>query len=260
VPVTVTELAIAPVKGMRLMAVDELELTEYGPLGDRAFMVVEPDGKLVNTMRTPELMQVEPRFDPASGELALRFPGGDEAVAMPGGEPASTKLYNGREVTGRLLAGPPSDALSTHLGRDVRLLALDHAQTGADDFPVTLMSTASLTALGAALGDSVPDARRFRMTIAVDGLGAWEEHGWAGSEIAVGEVGLRVTDPVPRCAVTTRDPENGRTDLPVLRALAELRGKDDVTFGVWCAVTRPGHVSRGDAVTADAPPSSARGH
>ena len=248
-PVTVTELTVAPVKGMRLVAAEQLELGPSGPLGDRAFVVVEPDGKLVKTLRAPELLQVEPRFDPASGELRLRFPDGSEAAgSTAGGEAAATSMYDGRAVTGRLIAGPLSEALSTHLGRPVSLLALDPGQTGADDQPVTLMSTASLAALGEALGGGVPDARRFRMTIAVDGVDAWEEHGWAGREIAVGEAGLRVADPVPRCAVTTRDPDDGHTDLPVLRGLAELRGKDDVTFGVWCAVTRPGTVRAGDTV------------
>jgi uncharacterized protein YcbX len=86
------------------------------------------------------------------------------------------------------------------------------------------------------------------MTIAIDGVGAWEEHGWGGREIAVGEALLRGIEPVPRCAVTTRDPDDGGRDAPVLHALAELRGKDDVTFGLWCDVVRPGHVRVGDAV------------
>jgi uncharacterized protein len=54
---------------------------------------------------------------------------------------------------------------------------------------------------------------------------------------------------VPRCAVTTRDPDTGRRDVPTLKALAQLRGKRDVTFGVWCDVVAPGRIRRGDAVT-----------
>jgi hypothetical protein len=34
----------------------------------------------------------------------------------------------------------------------------------------------------------------------------------------------------------------------VLRALARLRGKDDVTFGVWCDVVAPGAVRVGDPI------------
>jgi uncharacterized protein YcbX len=86
------------------------------------------------------------------------------------------------------------------------------------------------------------------MTIAIDGVAAWEEHGWAGREIAVGDALLRGIDPVPRCALTTRDPEQGTTDAPVLRALAALRGKRDVTFGLWCEVLAPGRVRVGDLV------------
>jgi uncharacterized protein YcbX len=86
------------------------------------------------------------------------------------------------------------------------------------------------------------------MTITIDGAAAWEEHGWAGREIAVGAALLRGIDPVPRCAVTTRDPEQGTTDAPVLKALATLRGKRDVRFGLWCEVLAPGRVRVGDAV------------
>jgi uncharacterized protein YcbX len=116
------------------------------------------------------------------------------------------------------------------------------------------MSDASLEALAPELDGAVPDARRFRMTIAIDGVAAWEEHGWAGREIAVGDALLRGIDPVPRCAVTTRDPEQGTTDAPVLKALATLRGKQDVTFGLWCEVLVPGRVRVGDRVTPGAEP------
>jgi hypothetical protein len=124
----------------------------------------------------------------------------------------------------------------------------DAGDRGADDAPVTLMSGASLAALAPELGGAAPDARRFRMTIAIDGAAAWEEHGWGGREIAVGAARLRGVEPVPRCAVTTRDPDDGATDAPVLKALATLRGKRDVTFGIWCDVEEPGRVRVGDPV------------
>ena len=69
---------------------------------------------------------------------------------------------------------------------------------------------------------------------------AWAEEGWSGREVAVGEAVLHIEAPVPRCAVTTRDPDSGRRDAPVLRALAQLRGKRHVDFGVWCTVVEAG--------------------
>jgi uncharacterized protein YcbX len=110
------------------------------------------------------------------------------------------------------------------------------------------MSDATLEALAPALHGFAPDARRFRMTIAIDGAAAWEEHDWGGREIAAGGARLRGIEPVPRCVVTTRDPDDGRTDAPVLAALAQLRGKQGVTFGIWCDVLSPGPVRLGDDV------------
>ena len=248
-PIIVSDLAIAPVKGLRLMRMDELEIGPTGPAGDRAFVVVDDQHALMQTSRTPTLLQVAQRWDPGSGELALRFADGSEVAAVPRpDQPISTGLYDGRRVSGRLVPGPHSEALSDHLDRRVWLVALDRTEVGADDFPVSLMSTASLDALSQALDGDVPDARRFRMSITVDGAGAWDENGWAGSEVDVGEVRVRIVEPVPRCVVTTRDPDEGRRDVPVLKALAALHGKKDVTFGVWCEVSRPGRVRLGDPV------------
>ena len=245
---TVATLETAPVKGMRTLASEELELMAHGVPGDRAFLVVDPDGKLLESTRTPTLMQVGARWDPDGGVLALHFPDGEIAAAPEPGEPATTANYAGRPVRGRLVHGPLADALSEHLGRRVALLARDAEEMGADDSPVTLMSLASVRALAAALDGAVPDPRRFRMTITIEGVDAWAEYGWSGGMLDVGAARLRVEGRVPRCVVTTRDPDSGRRDVPTLKALATLRGPKDVTFGVYCEVVRPGRVRVGDPV------------
>ena len=81
------------------------------------------------------------------------------------------------------------------------------------------------------------------------------EHGWGGQEVSIGEAILRVIGPVPRCVVTTRNPDSGATDARVLHALARLRGKDDITFGVWCDIIRPGRIHIGDLITGPEPPT-----
>lgn len=243
----VTELRIAPVKGMRVRAVEAIELESTGVRGDRAFLVVDREDGLLLTTRTPRLLQIAPRWDGTT--LRLAFPDGSEVAAAPEpGARATTANYEGRPIHGLLVEGELAEAISAHLERPVRLLMRDAGDRGADDAPVTLMSGASLAALAPELGGAAPDARRFRMTIAIDGAAAWEEHGWGGREIAVGAARLRGVEPVPRCAVTTRDPDDGATDAPVLKALATLRGKRDVTFGIWCDVEEPGRVRVGDPV------------
>jgi uncharacterized protein YcbX len=76
------------------------------------------------------------------------------------------------------------------------------------------------------------------------------EDGWVGAEVAVGGAVLGVVARCERCVVTTRHPDTGVVDLPTLRALAGLRGRDDVCLGVLCRVVTPGPVAVGDPVRA----------
>ena len=248
-PVTVSQLAIAPVKGTRLQCTTQIQLGHHGVAGDREFLIVDADGKLLLTGRNPELLRVESSWEPARNLLALRFPDGSVVQDAPEpGTAAVTRMYGGREIPGRLIPGPLNAALSGYLGRDVHLFkrAADHF--GGDDGPVTLMSEASLNALAAQFSGAVPDPRRFRMTITVSGVDPWAEHSWGGQQVTIADITLRVLAPVPRCVVTTRNPDSGTTDARILHALAKLRGKNDITFGVWCEVIQPGHIHVGDLV------------
>jgi uncharacterized protein len=249
-PVTVSQLAIAPVKSMQLQHSTEIQLSHRGVTGDREFLVVDDAGKLLLTARNPGLLRIEPRWEPARNLLALRFPDGSVVQDAPEpGTAAVTRMYDGREIPGRVIPGPLSAALSGYLGRAVYLFkrAADHL--GADDCPMTLMSEASLDALAAEFSGTAPDPRRFRMTITVTGADPWAEHSWSGQQVTIGDIALRVLEPVPRCVVTTRNPESGATDARILHALARLRGKNDITFGVWCEIIQPGRIQVGDLVT-----------
>jgi uncharacterized protein len=254
VPVTVSQLAIAPVKGMRLHSISEIRLGQHGVTGDREFLVIGVDGKLRLTGRTPALLQVEPAWDRARGVLALRFPDGTVVQDAPEpGPSAAVRMYDGREIPGWIIPGPLSAALSGYLGAEVCLFRREPEHIGHDDQPVTLMSEATLAALAPAFNGAAPDPRRFRMTITMTGTEPWAEHGWSGRQVSIGETVLRVIAPVPRCVVTTRNPESGATDARVLHALARLRGKDDITFGVWCDISRPGRIHVGDLVIGPEP-------
>ena len=234
-PVTGSQLALAPVKGMRLQAQHEISFDHHGVTGDREFLIVDDHGKLLLTARNPGLLRIEPSWEPARNLLALRFPDGSVVQDAPEpGTAAVTRMYGGREIPGRVIPGPLSAALSDYLGLPVHLFkrAADHL--GSDDHPVTLMSEASLHALAAEFSGTAPDPRRFRMTIEVTGADPWAEHRWSGQQVTIADTTLRVLAPVPRCVVTTRNPESGATDARILHALAQLLGKNDITFGVWC--------------------------
>jgi uncharacterized protein YcbX len=184
----------------------------------------------------------------------LRFPDGTVVQDTPGaGASVATRMYDGREIPGRIIPGPLSAALSGYLGRQVRLFRRELEHLGHDDQPVTLMSEASLKALAPEFDGTAPDPRRFRMTITMTGTDAWAEHGWGGQKVCIGEAIVRVIAPVPRCVVTTRNPDSGATDARVLHALARPRGKNDITFGVWCDVIHPGRIHIGDLVMGPEP-------
>ena len=234
---TVTQLALAPVKGMQVTPVDRLDVGALGAAGDRAFFVVDPDNGMVETARATGLLAVLPHWDADAGVLTLRFPDGSTvAEEVVPGAAATTRNYDGRAIGGRLVDGALAAAVSDHLGRPVRLLARDADVMGPGDQPVSLVSEATVAALAPGLGGAVPDARRFRMNVTIGGVEAWEEHDWAGRELVAGGARLRGVEPVPRCVVTTLDPASGRRDQPVLKALVALRGKDGVHLGLWCEV------------------------
>jgi len=115
----------------------------------------------------------------------------------------------------------------------------------------SVLSRPSYERLGEEL-DAEIDPRRFRMLFELDGCDAHEEDGWSGRLVRFGDAVLRIGGPVPRCAITTQDPDTGIRSLDTLRGIKSYRGLRDgraIDFGVYAEVERPGRVRVGDAVT-----------
>lgn len=234
----------APIKGMRHLVRDRLHLDERGPVGDRAFCVVDPGrARVLRTVQHPSLIAVVARLE--DGLLSMTFPSGErvEAEPSPTGESVACD-YWGRTVDLELREGPHSSALSDHLGQDVRLAA---APRGGVVFaaPVTIVGTASLRDLAQRTGhDSlVEEAARFRATLVVETDEPWVEDSWLGAEVAVGDARLRIGGPIPRCAVIDHHPATGVKDARLLKALARQRPTNSAgepMFGVYAEVVSPG--------------------
>lgn len=89
------------------------------------------------------------------------------------------------------------------------------------------------------------------MLIEVDGCAPHDEDTWAGRRVRVGEAVILVGDPVPRCVITTLDPQTGMRDFPTLKVIRQYRGvsqDDKLQFGVYGDVVEPGAVRVGDEV------------
>jgi len=250
--VRISQISIAPVKGMALVHPEEALLGRTGIVNDRRFYLVDLDGRLINNKTCGELLQIRPAVSDDASRLALAFP--DGAVVDGEVEPGAaveTNFY-GRPVNGHLVEGPWSDAISAHTGRALRLVRTDEPGEGVDrTHVVSLVSDGSLAALGRRAGVESVDGRRFRMTLQVEGCAEHEEDNWIGGEIAAGEARLRITGPVGRCVVTTRDPDTGVSDLDTLGLLAGYRTlREGKAFGcgVCGDVLGEGLVRVGDPV------------
>src|SRR5436305_14046006 len=104
---------VAPVKGMALARREEVRLEQFGVAEDRRFHVIGEEGRLLNGKQLAPLVQITADWDEETSELRLTFPGGitvSDGVTL--GERVATSFYGHRQVEGRLVNGPFSDALS----------------------------------------------------------------------------------------------------------------------------------------------------
>ncbi len=248
---SVSSLAIAPVKGLALSHPDEVEVTPTGVPENRRFYLVDERGKLWKGTRDGPLFGVRAETDADGMRLALHFPDGrvvDEPVRL--GERRFTAFWD-RPVWGHVVEGPWSGALSELLDAPVVLMRAEEPGGGFDAWPVSLLSEASLDALAASSGRREVDGRRFRMLVHLAGTRPHQEDEWLGRRVRIGGVVVRVTEPDPRCRMTTRNPDTGIRDLDTLKAIKGYRGVRDgkaIDFGVYADVEQPGRIRVGDPV------------
>jgi uncharacterized protein len=217
--------------------------------------LVDDDARLVNGKRIPLLTAIVAELS-EDGRLSLEFPGGARVEDdVRRGEEMKVRFFS-RTCAARAIEGPFSSALSEYAGVRLRLVAradglpaVDRGEQGA----VTLLSLGSARAVARAAGREAIDLRRFRMTLELDGLDAFDEDEWIGRELRAGAARLHVLGHVGRCSVTTLDPDRGTRDLPTLDLLRELRAgaatTEPLALGVHCTVLEPGEVAVGDPVS-----------
>ncbi len=246
-------LNVTPLKGTALAHPSSAELTETGIPGNRLFHLVDARGRLFSGGALGLLVQLRVTFDAAAETLTLALQDGTSVTAAADrlGAAQVTDFW-GRPVPGRFVEGPIDEAVSTWAGRPLRLVRDDREGDGPDEHRLSLVSWASVRDLGARNGRADLDPRRFRMNLELDGCEPFEEDGWEGRLVRVGDAVLRVLGQVPRCVVTTQDPDTGRKDFDTLKRIAEYRPlmaeAEGVPFGMYAEVERPGSVSVGDPV------------
>lgn len=252
---TLARLCVTPVKGTRLQHPPDAVLGPGGVEGNRRFFLVDAEGALYSGGSHGPLVRILADHDDAAGRLTLTMPDGtvieDDA---PGAGPQEVTDFYGRPVHAREVPGPFAEAFSTFVGRPLRLLRTEEDGAAADIEPVTLISYASVRDLagrGRYQGDL--DARRFRINLELGGCDPYDEDGWDGRRVAIGDAVVLVAGQIPRCLVTTQDPETGTKDWDTLAQIARYRPRIDgiggLPFGVYARVEAPARIRTGDPIT-----------
>lgn len=248
----IQSINIAPVKSLGLVHPQAVHIDSRGILEDRRFHLIDGDGRLLTQRQLGRLVQVRVDYQMEPERLALRFPDGTRIEGTPEmGEPVTTSIF-GRFVAGRLVTGRWSEALSQFCGRPVTLVQSDEPGQCYDEYPLSIVSQASIEELGQqpAVTGAI-DHRRFRPNFLVDGCLPHEEDSWIDGSLRIGDnLTLRIVARDPRCAITTHDPDTGEQDMDTLRLILSYRPDPQAAyFGMYGIVEHPGDVSLGDMVT-----------
>jgi uncharacterized protein YcbX len=242
---------LTPVKSTALIHPDAIDLRRESAVGDRRFLFVRANGERLSGLSKAPLFKIRSAYDVDAEHLELIFPDGARVSggSSPTGDPVVVKLYD-REVKAR-----PVDPRFTEAARDatgdprIELLRVDEPEYAGGVDRVSIASRASVDDVGTRGGVDQLDSRRFRMLVEIDGSRAFEEDGWSGQRIRIGDAIVRVGEQMPRCVLTTINPDTATKDFPTLDILASYRkvGRQ-LMFGMYGDVEEPGVVRVGDRV------------
>ncbi len=257
--VTVAEIYTAPVKSLALQRRKAVQVEPQGIPEDRRFYLIDQRGRLLTQREIGKLTQIKASFDVATGQLGLDFPDGPSLSAkVELGQAVTTRIW-GRQVRGNVLRGDWDTALSLFCGEPVMLAASETPGQCYDEFPLSLLSRASLQRLeqqaerlGARLGENPGDfdACRFRPTFLLENCESHEEDSWIGRTLGIGkELQIQVISQDPRCAIITQNPDSGEWDVDTLGLIRSYRPESSAAyFGVYAVVLHSGAVVVGDEV------------
>ncbi len=247
---TVSHLRASAVKGLLQTERDTLTLDADGIRDDRRFVIVDDADNALYGADLAALAGATSHWDIDGDVLSIRFADGEEARGTVVEDTATEgRAYGGRRVPGVDVTGPWAAAISARAGRPLRLI---RAPVGlGSPGPLTLLGDASIARVAEAVGVDALDPRRFKTSIEIAGLEPYDEDTWEGRDVRIGDAVVRVGGQVPRCVLTTRDPDTQRADHDVLRAILSHRARmatGEAPLAVYATVVTPGVIRRGDPV------------
>lgn len=258
---TVERLRIYPVKGCRGHDVESLTFDEVGPVSDRRWMIVDPDGVFLTQRQVPRLATIDARLTGPS--LSLGTGDEPEGVRVDEGDGPSREVRVWASRVDAIQAWPQADAwLSDVLERPCHLVWMPPSSVRetnpdfapgrrvsfADGYPALLVTSEAVRELERRAGRAIP-VERFRPNIIVGSAHAHAEDRWR--TLQIGGLGFRGTKLCGRCKVTTVDQASGALDpaSEPLRSLARYRQiEGSVYFGLNLVHEGTGEIRVGDPV------------
>jgi uncharacterized protein len=243
---------LTPVKSTALIHPDAIDLRRESAVGDRRFLFVHANGERLSGLSKAPLFRIRSSYDVDGEHLRLAFPDGGFEVSGDStsfGEPVTVKLYD-REVPARRVDPRFTEAAREATGdQRLELLRVDEPEYAGGVDRVSIASMASVDDVGRRGGVDQLDPRRFRMLVQIADADAFEEDRWSGRRVRMGEAVVRVGEQMPRCVITTINPDTATKDFPTLDVLASYRKiGSQLMFGMYGDVEEPGVVRVGDQV------------
>jgi uncharacterized protein len=249
----VSALNIHPVKSLRAVPVAAVEVDALGPVDDRRFLAVTPEGLFLTQRTVPAMARVTALVE--GGELVLRAAGVPDLRVRRAPDPAAplrtVTIWKSSGLQAEDCGEAAAAWLSQVLAGPTRLVragaafrrpvlkadAREGDVTGfGDSCPFLILSEASVAGLNqrlAAQGHPALPIDRFRANLVVAGCAPHAEDTWR--RIRIGDVVLRSVGPCTRCIVTTTDQATGARGVEPLRTLAQYRRDprqpSEVNFG-----------------------------
>lgn len=234
---TIQQLWRYPVKSMRGESMTQARITFAGMVGDRVWALLgctpdNPEFPWHTAREQPELLLYSPHF---------RYPSA-VAAAYPAAKDFAVEVT---APDGRRYDLEDPDFLQHLRQRAGCDFELRFSEKGAQDArPLSMISTATLTALGAETGHSLAP-QRFRPNFYVrwDDPTPFFEDQLVGKKLAIGDrLEIAVVKKDPRCIIITLNPEDASADPTILKNLARRHAG---SAGVYAAVLREGELSCG---------------
>ena len=245
----VSAIHATPVKSLGLSNLDNAQISHRGIAGDRRFLLLDSEGRVVTQRQLGKLTQVSAEYSDEDDSLKMTFPSGSVVRGHPELGPQTATVLWGRVVSGVEVVGDWNKALSDFCGVELRLMKSKNPGESFDEYPVSLISEATIEYLSSLTGGRKEfEAERFRPTLLISGCEPHEEDSWLGRGLLIGNrLRLRLISRDPRCAITTLDPKTGERDFDTLRLILSYRPSRRAAYlGVYGIVESTGDVAVGD--------------